>query len=143
MKIEAIKCKVCGRIGLAVDDTRITSHKCAGQWEIVAEAEHVAGAGGLWAEVSSEMTRLGGIAGYEGREGLEAVLTNIEGTAELARDNRGKELRSDLLAIAAWAVILLDELDAGRGKGKGPKRERRQRGDGQMAISAAAKGAAR
>lgn len=43
MKIEAIKCTGCGRIGLSVDDTRITDHKCAGSWETVASAEHVPG----------------------------------------------------------------------------------------------------
>lgn len=90
-----------------------------------------------WEEITAEMARLGGITGYEGREGLEAVLTNIEGTAEIARDERGKELRSDVLAIAAWACIVLDELDAGRGKGRAPKRERRQRGEGQIALPSA------
>lgn len=39
MKLEAIKCDGCGRIGLSVDDTRVTGHKCAGAWTIVASAE--------------------------------------------------------------------------------------------------------
>lgn len=33
--IELIECKACGRIGVAIDDHRITSHKCAGQWTAV------------------------------------------------------------------------------------------------------------
>ena len=39
MKVEAIKCKDCGRIGLSVDDKRITPHKCSGQWTTIATAE--------------------------------------------------------------------------------------------------------
>lgn len=43
MLIEAIKCRDCGRIGLAVDGTRITGHKCTGHWESVAQASYRVG----------------------------------------------------------------------------------------------------
>lgn len=37
--VEALRCNGpgCGRIGLSVDGTRITDHKCAGSWTVVAE----------------------------------------------------------------------------------------------------------
>lgn len=37
LKIEAIRCDHCGRIGLAVNDERITDHKCFGAWTVIAE----------------------------------------------------------------------------------------------------------
>lgn len=38
IKVEAIQCKDCGRVGLSVEDIRVTSHKCSGAWKVIAEA---------------------------------------------------------------------------------------------------------
>jgi len=42
LRISAIECLSCHRIGLAVNDKRITPHKCFGQWHTVIEAEYAA-----------------------------------------------------------------------------------------------------
>ena len=47
---------------------------------------------------------------FDKREAVEALLTNIEMSAEAARNERGKALRENLEAIAAWAVALLEDM---------------------------------
>lgn len=37
MIIEILRCYDCGRLALAVDDERITSHKCSGRWDVELE----------------------------------------------------------------------------------------------------------
>jgi hypothetical protein len=33
--LEILRCKHCGRLAVALNEIRITNHKCAGQWEVV------------------------------------------------------------------------------------------------------------
>ena len=35
VKVEILKCKHCPRLIVAINDTRIFSHKCAGQWTVL------------------------------------------------------------------------------------------------------------
>jgi hypothetical protein len=34
--LEILKCKRCGRLAVAIADTRITEHKCTGEWTVIA-----------------------------------------------------------------------------------------------------------
>lgn len=34
--LEILRCKHCPELAVSINDTRITSHKCAGQWTIIA-----------------------------------------------------------------------------------------------------------
>ena len=38
MKIEILKCGDCGRLAIAVNDERVTDHKCSGRWTVVESA---------------------------------------------------------------------------------------------------------
>jgi hypothetical protein len=38
-RIEVYRCADCGRVAVAVDDVRITSHKCSGRWLLIASEE--------------------------------------------------------------------------------------------------------
>lgn len=37
--LELIKCRNCGRIGVAINHYRITRHKCAGLWKTIHSEE--------------------------------------------------------------------------------------------------------
>lgn len=35
VQLEIVKCNGCGALGVVIDDTRITGHKCSGSWQTV------------------------------------------------------------------------------------------------------------
>jgi hypothetical protein len=35
IRVEVVACKHCRALAVLIGDTRVTSHKCAGQWEVL------------------------------------------------------------------------------------------------------------
>jgi hypothetical protein len=39
MKLDIMRCNGCGRLAVAIEETRITNYKCAGSWKILSSQE--------------------------------------------------------------------------------------------------------